>query len=161
MKTVMQLMDIVSVPDDYERCSVCGKWASVESFNNDDTKRRTRTNCVNCFLMPYDDMKALKEETQNLYNSPVYKEKSRRFAKESELRASGITKDVLVSRVESYLCKIKELPDDALFVDYYRGEEESYFGTPGFDCYKLVDGDYPPGYPKALDGKLIYFKSNQ
>ena len=65
MRNVVDLntFTIIEVPDDYIQCSVCSIWKDPVSYRNAGEERQSRTNCDECRHMPYEEMKALKEET--------------------------------------------------------------------------------------------------
>jgi len=163
MKKELELLSIVEVSDDYIRCSVCGKWHPIQSYNNDNGNIRTRTNCKDCYELPFDDMKSLKEKTEILYKTSEYKTLSRNLGYENHLRENVSTKNELLKEAKAYLKKIKELPDDGLFTEFNNSDEynSAYFSKPGFPLYeKATHCDYPYDYPKSLDNKPIYFIYN-
>lgn len=163
MKRRLELLTIVEVPDDYIRCTVCGKWYPIQAYNNENLNIQKRTNCKSCYELPFDDMKELKEKTESLYQTIEFKILSSTFGKEIELRDNVLTKEELLKEAKAYLKKIKELPDDGLFTQFNHGDEESspYFSKPTFLTFvNATHYDYPNGYLEKLDNKPIYFANN-
>lgn len=162
MRRRLELMEIVTVPEDYIRCSVCGKWHPIQAYNNDGGNYQSRTNCKSCYEMPFEDMKVLKAKTENLYKTSEYKNLSEKFSKDELVRNNCITKEELIARAKDALKQLEELPDDVLFTEYsYNDYDGTSFDKPEFTKYfSKTDGDYPYGYPTEIDGKKIWYKNN-
>lgn len=159
---VVQLLEVVNVPDDYERCSVCGKYHPIEMFNNDNSKTKTRTNCFECYNMPFVEMTTLKEQTNSLYKTNDYKELCHSVSRENEIRNAAVTKEELLENLESFIQEIKNLPDDIVFVE---SSYDDYYGVsfekPCFsNIFIKADSDFPYGYPKEIDGLKVYINLN-
>lgn len=61
-KRVMSVktLDVVEVPEDYIKCSVCGSWEPPESYTEREDGKQTRTNCKSCYESPsnlWDELK--------------------------------------------------------------------------------------------------------
>jgi DNA repair exonuclease SbcCD ATPase subunit len=156
---VVQLLEIIDVPEDYIRCSVCGKYHPIESFNNDNSKKTTRRNCFDCYSLPFDDMIKLKNQTDELYKTNDYGQLSITVSKENEIRNGTLTKNEMIEEIQKSLEEIKNLPDDVLFTQTFY---DDYYGTsfnkPCFSkFFKKADKDYPCGYPTEINGFAVYY----
>lgn len=156
MKKVLELLEIVEVPEDYIQCSVCGKFHPYDSYKKPEEKQRSRTNCKTCYEMPHVDMMDLKEKTQTVLKSREYYNKSMKLRNELMVSSNAITKQELIEKAKAYVESLNELPDDALFTDVHE-YNDIYFETPKFPRHVKANGNYPCDYPREIDGKPIYF----
>lgn len=159
MRKVLQLLEIIEVPDDYIRCSVCGKWHEPSQYRNDDENFQSRTNCTSCHNLPYEHMKKLKEETKEFFKSYEYKNKSRKLNNLIYVSNNISTKEELIQSALEYIERLKVLPDDVLFTEFHSCEYNGIeFSKPSFGDFIKVDRNYPYEYPIEIDGKQIYYK---
>jgi len=156
---VVQLLEIVEVPEDYIRCSVCGKYHPIESYNNNNSKSITRRNCFDCYSLPFDDMMKIKTETDKLYKTNDYVRLSTAVSKENTVRNGTISKNEMIEEIQKFLEEIKNLPDDILFTQtFYDDYDGQAFNKPCFiKLFKKADKDYPYGYPTEIDGSAVYY----
>jgi len=155
--------EIVDVPEDYVCCSVCHQYHPMTSYNNkNSSKAYDRTNCYNCYMLPFEDMKALDKKTELIFKSEEYKKLSKKVGLENHLRSAIVSKEELLSILNGYIEEVKNLPNDVLFVDVFYNDYDGHtLEKPDFDNFKKCDGDYPYGYKTELDGKKIYYRKFQ
>ena len=159
MRKVLQLLEIIEVPDDYICCSVCGKWHEPSQYRDEDENFQSRTNCTSCYNLPYEHMKKLKEETKEFFKSYEYKNKSRKLKNLIYVSNNISTKEELIQSALEYIERLKELPDDVLFTEFHSYEYNGIeFSKPSFSNFTKVDRNYPYEYPIEIDGKQIYYK---
>ena len=124
---VLQLNEIIDVPDNYIRCSVCGKYEPIESFIKEGDTFQSRTNCITCYSLPFKDMQELKESVKALYNTLEYKRLSRDLSEHLYLLNNSYSKDEVISNLLAQIDKIKK-DENELFL----------FNTPDNDYTGVV-----------------------
>ena len=73
---VVQLEEIIEVPDSHRECSVCGIFYEESEYKNVGENYISRTNCSSCWNLKSEEFKALKEKTEDtVKNSKVRKQK--------------------------------------------------------------------------------------
>lgn len=106
-------LSIVKVPSDYRECSVCGHWKPYSEFCNSQGVM-SRTNCIECYNMPLDDMRALSKQTSEYirnHRSEIYN-LNERVAIASQL----MTKRAFLAQITEQL---KDIGDDELIHAVY------------------------------------------
>jgi len=153
--------EVVDVPEEYACCSVCGCYHPMTSYNNDNNpKSYERTNCYNCYMLPFEEMKNLCEKTKEILKSDEYKKLSKTIGLENHLRSAAVSKEKLLDILNGYMETIKKLPNDVLFVDTFHDDYNgSYLDKPDFETFKKCDCNYPYAYKTELDGKKIYYRN--
>ena len=95
-------------------CSVCYEPKPKESYRNEGQEHQSRTNCVSCYEMKSDAMKALGDEMERLAGASTYRSLVK--AREKQLAKRHMTKAEL-------MCMLKDVADD----DYVFIRESGYY----------------------------------
>ena len=95
-KKVVQLEEIVEVPEDYIECTVCGMFKERTSYMTDG--RMSRTNCFECYnIAPYQAMKDKSDKTKDLLkNSRLRRQLQENLKKELNLLGSSIPVEEMI-----------------------------------------------------------------
>jgi hypothetical protein len=114
MKYVIELLEIKQVPKNFIGCSVCGKFKDPSEYRKPDHKHQSRTNCIDCYNMGWDEMQKLKKEIEKLKKSHEYRVLSIQF----RVFINSYSKQELIDRIKSnheeVIKKLEDLPDNAL-----------------------------------------------
>ena len=135
MKKVVNIIglvpQIVSVPDDYMRCSVSGEMRPKSEFCN-DLGVFTSTNCLKTYMMPPADMVNLDAQTKSVIDSVRFKQLTHRLRKEQEYISCSIPIDDMIESLRKLksisptarLCIMQEgYYADGAFADIYNEPE--------------------------------------
>lgn len=139
MKTVFDLHSIsmIEVPYDYKECSVCGKWCEGDSFKKEDEEAQSRSNCRDCYMMPWEDMKKLKIMTLEKYKSAAVRNFLSREIEKRNFFHNSISVQEMIEALQS-------LPKDArLYMKQDGYYSEGKFGEifmPEQDTAVKIDG---------------------
>lgn len=103
MKKVIELGQLVEVPDTYKECSVCGKFHPMESFSNDGSAKITRTNCKSCYVLSSQEWENLKTIKKNAKLS----QEAENYFKLTSFQSNAM-------KVEDLISELSKLPKDSL-----------------------------------------------
>lgn len=142
MKTVFDVntVSMIEVPDDYKKCSVCGKWCEWNSFKNEDEEKQSRNNCRDCYNMPWEEMKELKIITLEKFKSPAVRKFLAREVRKKEFFHNSIS-------VQDMIEALKTLPKDARI----------YVGQDGYFAEGRFGEIFTPKHPPEIIYGIQYY----
>lgn len=111
MKTVIDICSFehISVPENWIECSVCGEYHPPESYRKNDEEKQSRTNCVSCYNMPFQEMKDLEEFVAKRKKSELYRISVKQFQTKINYISNSIS-------VEDMIAALQQLPTGARLV---------------------------------------------
>ena len=92
---------IEEIPVNWIMCSVSGEFRPPEEFMRDGVQ--CRTNCYRTFMMPFEEMNALKEQTREIFLSSAYRFKYRELreiVEKQELLKSSISIQDMIAKLQ-------------------------------------------------------------
>lgn len=108
-------LTVIEVPEDYMECSVCLEWRPMEDFMDKGKGHVCRTNCKDCYYLPYEEFLKKRQETADYLSSLRASGKLRMVMRslnlERDIRRSGVSKDEVRKMFEEILSAI---PEDAI-----------------------------------------------
>jgi hypothetical protein len=99
MKIIHDLLraELREVPDDYDRCTVCGEYFPPDQFKNPGEERRSRTNCTSCYNRPWEEMQGLKAQTQLLIERNRFR--NEKIVKQLKAREYSISVEEMIENL--------------------------------------------------------------
>lgn len=107
--TYIEVDKLVSFTEKEEKllrkCSCCGKFKPIGAYNstNDNNKPMERTNCYDCYMLPFEEMQELKAITRE-------KESAFQHSKEYKAYSQKSCVDYFSISVEDLINQLKNLP---------------------------------------------------
>jgi len=134
----IETLEIINYDDDVYECSVCGFYFTSESFKNEDQERQSRTNCVSCYHMEFEDMKALKIKTKERKKSYEYCKALRDHSKKLQFESECISTEKLIKMLQELPKNSKIHITDFEFYDKIQKDVNDTFSIGICDTEKYV-----------------------
>lgn len=135
---------IEEIPTNWILCSVSYEFRPPEEYMRDGVQ--CRTNCLRTYMMPMEEMNALKEKTQEIVLSSAYRAKYRELREiieRQELRKSSISIQDMIAKLQ----EIAQANPDARIVQRFgcMDSGDSYLDTPSFEMNPLGENIFVLG----------------
>lgn len=153
MKPVIDIgtFDIILVDCDHIECSVCGKFAHPNEYQHEGEFAQSRTNCTNCYMLPWTQMTELRVAKDARKKSTPYRQAKISLEKFHVKRREEV--DMLYNSlyVKELIEHLTALPENSRIV--VTQTSEAY---KGFYCLNL----HVPKFIKDVDGVNFFTIGN-